>query len=54
VSRKQTFLTSKFCKNALGTFYNFTHPYIFAVLLGHIVKFLTFTFYKNAFESEHI
>ena len=26
VSCKQTFLTSTFCKNALGTFYNFTLP----------------------------
>jgi len=47
VSRKQTFLTSTFCKSALGTFYNFASPQIFAVLLGHIVKFLTFTFCKN-------
>ena len=48
VSRKQTFLTSTFCKNALATFYNFTRPQIFAVLFGHILKFLIFTFCKNA------
>jgi len=48
VSRKQTFLTSTFCYIALATFYNFTRPEIFAGLFGHIVKFLTSTFYKNA------
>ena len=53
VSCKQTFLKSTFCKNALGTFYNFTLPYIFSVLLEHIVILLTFTLWI-CFESEHI
>jgi len=30
-----------------GTSYNFTRPYLFSVLFGHIVKFLAFTFCKN-------
>jgi len=47
VLHKPTFLTSTFCKNALATFCNFTCPYIYAGLFGHIVKFLSFTFYKN-------